>query len=51
MGVLPALADTPDDWLARAHAEREPLMITAEGTAIAAFEAPLRAAARACARC
>ena len=42
---LPALADTPDDWLARVHAEREPLMITAEGTALAAFEAPLRAAA------
>lgn len=42
---LPALVDTPDDWLARTHAEREPLMITAEGTALAAFEAPLRAAA------
>lgn len=42
---LPALADTPGDWLARLHAEREPLMITAEGTALAAFEAPLRAAA------
>ncbi|WP_072382917.1 xanthine dehydrogenase family protein molybdopterin-binding subunit [Novosphingobium sp. NDB2Meth1] len=42
---LPALADTPDDWLARTHAEREPMMITAEGTALAAFEAPLRAAA------
>jgi isoquinoline 1-oxidoreductase beta subunit len=42
---LPALANTPDDWLARVHAEREPLMITAEGTALAAFEAPLRAAA------
>ncbi len=43
--VLPALADTPDDWLARLHAEREPLMITAEGTSLAAFEGPLRAAA------
>ncbi|OYU34151.1 molybdopterin cofactor-binding domain-containing protein [Novosphingobium sp. PASSN1] len=43
--LLPALADSPDDWLARVHAEREPLMITAEGTALAAFEAPLRAAA------
>jgi len=42
---LPALADTPDDWLARVHAEREPLMITAEGTGLAAFEGPLRAAA------
>jgi isoquinoline 1-oxidoreductase beta subunit len=42
---LPVLADTPDDWPARLHAEREPLMITAEGTALAAFEAPLRAAA------
>ncbi|WP_298170879.1 molybdopterin cofactor-binding domain-containing protein [Novosphingobium sp.] len=43
--MLPALADSPGDWLARNHAEREPLMITAEGTALAAFEAPLRAAA------
>lgn len=43
--LLPALADSPDDWLAGMHAEREPLMITAEGTALAAFEAPLRAAA------
>ena len=42
---LSALADTPGDWLARMHAEREPMMITAEGTALAAFEAPLRAAA------
>lgn len=42
---LPALADTPDDWLARIHAEREPMMITAEGTAIAAFETQLRTAA------
>jgi len=42
---LPALADTPDDWLAKLHAEREPLMITAEGTGLAAFEGPLRAAA------
>lgn len=42
---LPTLTDSPDDWLARVHAEREPLMITAEGTALAAFEAPLRAAA------
>ncbi|MEI6640463.1 MAG: molybdopterin cofactor-binding domain-containing protein [Novosphingobium sp.] len=46
-GYLPVLADSPDDWLARMHAEREPLMITAEGTALAAFEAPLRAAAAA----
>ncbi len=42
---VPALADTPDTSLARGEAEREPLMITAEGTALAAFEAPLRAAA------
>lgn len=45
------LADAPQDTLARLHAEREPLMITADGTALAAFEAPLRAAAagaRAC---
>ncbi|WP_421852034.1 molybdopterin cofactor-binding domain-containing protein [Novosphingobium sp.] len=43
--LLPALADSPDDWLARMHAEREPMMMTAEGTALAAFEAPLRRAA------
>ncbi|MFM9934725.1 MAG: molybdopterin cofactor-binding domain-containing protein [Novosphingobium sp.] len=42
---LPALADSPNDWLAKLHAEREPLMITAEGTALAAFEGPVRAAA------
>jgi isoquinoline 1-oxidoreductase beta subunit len=42
---LPPLADTPDDWLAKLHAEREPLMITAEGTGLSAFESPLRAAA------
>ncbi len=42
---LPALADAPDSLLARDQAEREPMMITADGTALAAFEAPLRAAA------
>ncbi|MCW1383314.1 molybdopterin-dependent oxidoreductase [Novosphingobium sp. KCTC 2891] len=43
--LAPSLADAPTDTLARLHAEREPMMITAEGTALAAFEAPLRAAA------
>ena len=45
--LAPALADAPGDMLARLHAEREPLQITAEGTALAAFEAPLREAAAA----
>ena len=40
-----ALASTPGTSLARREAEHEPMMITAEGTALAAFEAPLRAAA------
>jgi isoquinoline 1-oxidoreductase subunit beta len=43
--LLPALANAPDTRLARWEAEHAPLMITAEGTALAAFEAPLRAAA------
>ena len=42
---LPALADAPDSLLARDQAEGQPMMITADGTALAAFEAPLRAAA------
>lgn len=45
--LAPSLADRPGDVLARLHAEREPLQITAEGTALAAFEAPLRDAAAA----
>ncbi|WP_225206939.1 xanthine dehydrogenase family protein molybdopterin-binding subunit [Novosphingobium huizhouense] len=47
LGLAPSLADRPDALLARLHAEREPLQITAEGTALAAFEAPLREAAAA----
>ncbi len=42
---LPGMADTPDKLLVRWESEQEPMMITAEGTALAAFEAPLRAAA------
>lgn len=45
MPLVPTLADNPDGMLARLHAERAPLMITAEGTALAAFETPLRNAA------
>ena len=44
---LPGLAEAPESSLARREAEHEPMMITAEGTALAAFEAPLRAAAAA----
>lgn len=41
------LADEPDDLLARRFAEREPFVATADGTALAAHEAPARAAAAA----
>lgn len=44
---MPALAmfgANPTGILPKLHAEREPLMITADGTALAAFEAPLREA-------
>jgi isoquinoline 1-oxidoreductase beta subunit len=44
------LAENPDGMLARLKAEREPMMIT-DGTALAAFEQPLRAAPPACGRC
>ncbi|WP_225009843.1 molybdopterin cofactor-binding domain-containing protein [Novosphingobium percolationis] len=47
MPLAPSLADSPEGTLARLHAEREPFQITAEGTALAAFEAPLREAAAA----
>ena len=39
------MAENPDGMLARLKAEREPMMMTADGTALAAFEQPLRAAA------
>lgn len=45
MPLAPSLAGNSAGTLARLHAEREPMMITAEGTALAAFEAPLREAA------
>lgn len=45
MPFLPALAEGQDPWLARDWAERERFMVTAEGTALAAYEEPLRQAA------
>ncbi len=47
MPLASSLADAPGAMLARLHAEREPMQITAEGTALAAFERPLREAAAA----
>ncbi|WP_231466364.1 molybdopterin cofactor-binding domain-containing protein [Novosphingobium sp. CECT 9465] len=44
MPAFAALGDDPTGILPRLHAEREPLMMTADGTALAAFEAPLREA-------
>ncbi len=44
MPAFASLGDDPAGILPRLHAEREPLMITADGTALAAFEAPLREA-------
>lgn len=44
MPAFASLGDDPSGILPRLHAEREPLMITADGTALAAFEAPLREA-------
>lgn len=44
MPAFAALGKDADGTLARLHAERGPLMITADGTALAAFEAPLREA-------
>jgi isoquinoline 1-oxidoreductase beta subunit len=43
--TIPALADEPDDWLLRRWAESERFTVTADGTALAAYEAPCRAAA------
>lgn len=42
--LLSPLADEPDDFLARRRAADGPLMVTADGTALAAFERPLREA-------
>ena len=42
-----ALADAPDDMLARRFAERQALMVTADGTSLAAYEGPAREAAAA----
>lgn len=47
MPLAPGLASDPQGTLARLHAERAPLEITADGTALAAFETPLRNAAAA----
>ncbi|MBA4354855.1 MAG: xanthine dehydrogenase, partial [Novosphingobium sp.] len=44
MPAFASLGEDPAGILPRLHAEREPLMITADGTALAAFEAPLREA-------
>lgn len=44
MPAFVSLGDDPAGILPRLHAEREPLMITADGTALAAFETPLREA-------
>ena len=46
-GVTKPFADTPDATLATRFAEREALMVTADGTSLAAYEAPARAAAAA----
>lgn len=44
MPAFASLGRDAEGMLARLHAERGPLMITADGTALAAFEAPLREA-------
>lgn len=45
MPVASGLADEPDDWLAQRFAEARRFSATAEGTSLAAYEAPCRAAA------
>jgi len=42
---LPSFADDPDDFLAKNFANQTRLMATADGTAIAAYEMPIREAA------
>jgi isoquinoline 1-oxidoreductase beta subunit len=46
-GLVPALADEPDDWLLRRWAQDNRFMATAEGTSLAAYELPCREAAAA----
>ncbi|WP_068071206.1 molybdopterin cofactor-binding domain-containing protein [Novosphingobium lentum] len=46
-GWLAGMAQTPDSALARLHAERDRMMVTADGSALAAFEDRARAAAAA----
>lgn len=45
MPLLPGIADAPDAFLARRFAEGEAFNAMADGTSLAAFEAPARAAA------
>ncbi|MDE2561942.1 MAG: xanthine dehydrogenase family protein molybdopterin-binding subunit [Sphingomonadales bacterium] len=45
MPAFPGLADAPGDLAAERYADRKPLLVTADGTALAAFEQPLREAA------
>ncbi|TXI12591.1 MAG: xanthine dehydrogenase family protein molybdopterin-binding subunit, partial [Novosphingobium sp.] len=44
MPAFASVGEDADGMLARLHAERGPLMVTADGTALAAFETPLREA-------
>lgn len=44
MPAFASLGNDAEGMLARLHAERGPMMITADGTALAAFETPLREA-------
>ncbi len=43
--LAPFLADDPDDWLALRYAQDHSFMATADGTSLAAYEAPCRNAA------
>ncbi len=45
MPALPGLASAPDGWLPRRWAQDSAFMATADGTSLAAYEAPCRAAA------
>lgn len=44
MPAFASLGEDAEGMLAKLHAERGPLMVTADGTALAAFETPLREA-------
>ena len=46
-GLIEGLADSPDGTLATRFAERQALMVTADGTSLAAYETPAREAAAA----